>query len=97
MEKISGKEELLIFDVRKASEFEKKSIDIEEDQIFNYSSRKILKEMPEEVKEKISGQEIVVVCYKGNISQKVAAKLDSELENRVVSLENGMEGWKKFR
>lgn len=95
--KISGNKEVLILDVRKSSEFKKNSVDVDETQIFNCSSRKLLGGLPEEIEEKISDQQIIMVCYKGNISQKSAARLDSKLENKVMSLENGMKGWKNFR
>lgn len=93
--KISDDEDLLILDVRTQSEFRKDSIDPGSGEIFNYSSRKLLGGLPEEVDEELSDQEIVVVCYEGNASQAVAAKLDKKLDNQVKSLKNGMTGWRK--
>lgn len=94
-EKVSNGEELIILDVRTGSEFRKDSIDLEEGEIFNYSSRKLLGGLPGEVDEALDDREVVVVCYEGNASKAVAAKLDKKLDNRVRSLENGMNGWRK--
>lgn len=93
--KISTGEEVIILDVRTSSEFRKDSINTEEGEIFNYSSRKLLRGLPEEVDEALEQQEVVVACYEGNASKAVAAKLDKKLDNRVRSLKNGMNGWRK--
>jgi rhodanese-related sulfurtransferase len=93
--KISGEKDLLILDVRTRSQFRKYSINPGSGEIFNYSSRKLLGGLPEDVDEELSNQEIVVVCYEGNASQAVAAKLNKNLDNPVKSLKNGMTGWRK--
>lgn len=95
-EKISSDTELLILDVRSGPKFKKEKIDPGNGKIFNFSGREILKGLPEEVNKTLSNQEVIVVCYKGNISQKVAAKLDGRLQNDVKSLEKGMAGWRKL-
>lgn len=95
-EKISNEEEIMVLDVRNSSEYKKNSIDAGKGSVYNYSARKVLKDLPEEVKRDLTDQEVIVVCYKGNISQKVAAKLDSRIENEVKSLSKGMKGWNKL-
>lgn len=94
-EKLSSKEEVLILDVRKSSKFKQDSIDPVNGEIFNYSSREVMKGLPDEIEKNLSDQEVVVVCYKGNISKKVAAKLNEQLGNDVKSLQKGMAGWRK--
>lgn len=94
--KISGGQELLILDVRTTSEFRKDQINPKEGKILNYKPKKLLKDMPSDVEEQKSEREVIVVCYKGNISKKVASKLDDRLENEVKSLKKGMSGWRKI-
>lgn len=94
-EKITNDEKLLLLDLRSGSEFSREKIDPGSGQIMNYSSRELTGEVPEKVKEKPSERDVIVVCYKGNISEKVASKLDEKLEHDVKSLKKGMSGWRK--
>lgn len=94
-ERISSGEEFLILDVRSSSEFSHGSIEPENGEVLNYPSKELLNGLPEEVEKNLSEQDIVVVCYKGNISRKVAGELNESLENTVMSLEKGMTGWRK--
>lgn len=96
-QKVTDGQELLILDVRTKSEFRKDKIKPEKGTVLNYKPRKLLKDLPSEVSEKASEIEIIVVCYKGNISQRVASKLDSKMENEVKSLKKGMSGWKQLK
>jgi glyoxylase-like metal-dependent hydrolase (beta-lactamase superfamily II)/rhodanese-related sulfurtransferase len=92
-EKIKGKQDFVLLDVRSKQVAEEWSLDFENIKTINYPYFKLTEKIPEELENKLDlDTEIIVVCTKGESSEMVTESLRSEGYN-ASSLATGTNGW----
>ena len=87
--KIKLKHEVLIIDIRDKESYNRGNIS----RSVNYDSEDIMKLVKESTTKEERNRDIVVYCYHGNSSRKVASFLSDNGFNNIYSLIGGFSAW----